>query len=123
MRIVKFVASSLVIGGMLFAASAAFAGEPGVTVQVPFAFTVGNTTVPAGLYEVNEQSADTLVLESLTSPATHLVLPVITRLSSGRESDARMVFDRVGQASVLSEVWIGGQDGYLVHAASAPHAR
>ncbi len=56
-------------------------------------------------------------MDSLTSPATHLVLTVITRLSSGREAEARVVFDKLGQASVLSEIWIGDEDGYLVNAA------
>jgi hypothetical protein len=110
-----FVFAFAVLGvGNLFAQGAA------LTVSVPFAFGVGKITVPAGRYEFRENSPDTVIMQSLTSPETHVVLPVISRLDSGRESDARVIFDKTGEAPALSEVWIGDQDGYLVQVNAGP---
>jgi hypothetical protein len=48
---------------------------------------------------------------------------VITRLGATEPpaAEARLVFDKVGAVSYLSELWMPGSDGYLVHAAKGKH--
>jgi hypothetical protein len=45
-------------------------------------------------------------------------VPVITRLARQEHSDhvttESLVFDRVGEMGILSEVWMHGGDGFLV---------
>jgi hypothetical protein len=122
MRFTKIVAASAFALAVLAAGTAAFAGDGTLTVQVPFTFSAGKTTVPAGVYTLREQTADTLVLDSVWSPAIHVMVPVIARLSGGRESAGRLVFDKSGKALSLAEIWIGDDDGYLVEASNGPHA-
>jgi hypothetical protein len=87
----------------------------GTKVTIPFPFTVQGRTVSAGVYDFEELSSDVIRISSPTSPTTTFELPVIERLSAGRDqSDSRVVFDKVGGTPVLSEIWIAEHDGYVV---------
>ncbi len=92
-----------------------------VRVDVPFAFTVEGKTVPAGPYDFSELSEGALKMSSVKTPATEVMLPIITRLGAVNEADSKVVFDKVESKMTLSEVWIAGQDGYLVYATKGAH--
>ncbi len=86
-------------------------------VKVPHEFTVGEQSLPAGRYSVSCSPGEPSELHLHdTAGSTCARLPVLTRLAphSHGESAARMVFDRVGGITFLSEVWLDGEDGYLV---------
>jgi hypothetical protein len=92
-----------------------------VKVNIPFEFMVLDKTAPAGSYEVEAQSVGTVRVRSTTDPAIQFVLPVVTRLAPGAATKSRMVFDKVGTAATLSEVWFSGRDGYLVGVTKGEH--
>lgn len=78
-----------------------------VAADVPFEFVVGNQTMPAGKYTVNEsattnaliiQSADT---KSSAARLTNSIEPLRNK------TQARLVFHRYGQRYFLAEVWSG----------------
>ena len=109
-----------VLFGVVITSAPVFA--QGIKVDVPFAFTVtGKTTAPAGSYELSEQSPELIRMVSMTSTKTEFMLPVITRLGAADEPQSKLVFDKVGNTSVLSEVWIDGGDGYLVYVTKGAH--
>jgi hypothetical protein len=60
-------------------------------------------------------------MNSATTPKASFVLPVITRLAALSVDEAKLVFDKVGNSNVLSEIWVAGEDGYLVHITKGAH--
>ncbi len=54
---------------------------------------------------------------------TGMFLTTITRLAAPEVSlvDAHLVFDKVGDTYYLSEVWMPGEDGFLLYAAKGKH--
>jgi hypothetical protein len=103
-------------------ASAAFAqGQSRTLVNIEFGFVAAGQTMPAGKYaiEITPDAGGTI---SLTGPK-HVLLPSITRLGRhDNDQDAELVFDKVAGAFLLSEVWLSGDDGYLLLATKGPHA-
>lgn len=104
----------------------AVAGEPErLMVNVPHAFTVGEQLLPAGRYSVSTEPGDPARLHLHNSAGEACAwLPVITRLAqdSHEGTRARLVFDRVGGQCFLSEVWVDGEDGYLVRGTPKEHS-
>jgi hypothetical protein len=52
-------------------------------------------------------------------------LPVIALLArqehTAHKTTGNLVFNRVGDERVLSEVWLPGEDGYLIHGSAEAH--
>lgn len=82
-----------------------------VVANIPFDFTVGKTTLPAGEYVVQRGSSPaTLFVQNKETyeAATVLVISVEDRSSLG---EAKLVFDRHGNEHSLSQVWSGTLTG------------
>jgi hypothetical protein len=109
------VALLVIVGG-----SAAYAQDV-ATVNVPFKFNVGKSILNPGKYEVTV-AADQRTITLTPEHGNATVTPAITRLAQQMVmSDAKLVFDKVGEQYALSEVWLPTEDGYLVHDTKAPH--
>jgi hypothetical protein len=97
-----------------------------VVATVAFEFYVGETSFPAGSYTISAANigAESVMLRPSAGKDVTTVA-VITRLAqrgrSARTTDSNLVFDKVGDRSVLSEVWIPGRDGYLVRGTAEAH--
>jgi len=93
--------------------------------KVDFSFGVPGKTLPAGTYVVSYDSSNPamLVIRSRDNKAEAMV-PFVTRLAQlGTPADiARLVFDKVGNESYLSEVWIPGEDGFLLIGTKGKHS-
>jgi mono/diheme cytochrome c family protein len=98
-----------------FAVGPAF-GQTGqaVRAEIPYEFTVGSKVLPAGTYSFSVDNFGIRV-EWGTRAMIHAM--AITRLSGPSEflRDGCLVFDKTGGGRILSEVWIPGMDGILVH--------
>jgi hypothetical protein len=119
MRIKIPLAVAAVVLGVLMSAPA-FA-QATLRVDIPGAFTAGGKVVPAGAYEFVEQTPDVILMRPVSAKGPQVELPVITRLASSNDTDSKVVLDKMGTSAMLSEIWIAGQDGYLVYAAKGPH--
>jgi hypothetical protein len=109
----KMTVAALAVFGLVLAGAPAFAQDARVT--IPFAFTVMGKTLPAGVYEFTSQTPDIIKLESVNLPALQVELPVIERLSDeAKPGDAKVVFNRNGRIDVLTQVWLDGDDGFVV---------
>lgn len=81
-------------------------------INIPFDFTVGNKSLPAGHYTVGRTSGATV--ESLTIRNDEKNTSVATVTYSGNRvkegTPAKLVFHRYGDTYFLSEVWGQGSD-------------
>jgi hypothetical protein len=92
-------------------ATSAFAQNSGhVTVKVPFSFTAGNVTLPAGDYAFQEDHTGIVTISSLNSLRSVMVLTSADNAIS--ESDQpRLKFDKVNGVYSLTEIEIAGEPG------------
>ncbi len=113
------VASVGLLAGL---AGTAFAYDPLLDAQVPFAFSAGENKLAAGHYQVGvpDQNADVLEVKNLDTGKSVLV-PYITRLAARSKEDIALVFDEQGNEASLSEVHVPPFDGYYVHGVKGAH--
>jgi len=104
---------SILLAGLLALSSMAAtqvarAQEP-MVVNIPFAFTAGNTTLPAGEYRVQklEQNSAVLLMNCRDARAAAFV---VTNPAQARElqSQSKLVFNRYDNRYFLSQVWTAG---------------
>ncbi len=91
----------LVCCGMALTAHAQ--GEGKVVVTVPFEFTAGSKTLPAGTYTISRLSLDTgspLLISSRTNSS--FVMPAVFDGAAGDK--VRLSFEHVGETHLLSAV-------------------
>jgi hypothetical protein len=105
---------ALVVGLALATTSVSANGQSTaiVTADIPFDFTVGNKTLPAGKYAVNAATSDRqgLVIKSREGKSSAVVL-THEAADKSKKRIARMVFHRYGQQYFLAEIWSGDSYG------------
>jgi hypothetical protein len=81
-----------------------------IRVNIPFAFSVGNSTLPAGDYRVNvvNPASDQIVLQiaSLDGKSTSMIHT--TDISGWASSKAKLSFHHYGEQYFLAQVWMAG---------------
>ena len=83
----------------------------------PFAFTVGNATLPAGNYTITPVEDDPKVLE-LSGANTSVFFQTLSAQPKETPSDDEVVFHRYGDRYVLKNIWTLGSDtGYVTESA------
>ena len=85
---------------------AVWLGAAEVTCQIPFAFTVNDTPLPAGHYTVSTRD-NALLISGLTRSA--IVLG--QRTESRTRTTPKLVFDKLGDHYTLREVWMDERSG------------
>lgn len=92
---------------------------------VPFSFTAGTASLPAGDYRAFVDWEERIVtVQDVKSGESHVAKFITTLARSPRldPQDARLVFDKpVNGGFLLSEVWVPGLDGVLVGATPGKH--
>lgn len=99
-------------------------GQMHHVVDIPYSFTVpaSKSLLPAGSYSIT-QNSDFLVLESNKGQrASQTIITRLTGPNSFLQAGA-LVFDSSNGRKVLSEVWLPGKDGFLVHSVPKGHIR
>lgn len=109
------------IAAMLAASAALAQSSADFKVNVPFSFIVGNQTLHAGQYTVNELGVQGAVVIKCSGckgaaiaigPALHSIV--------GR-NEGRLVFHQYGNTYFLAEVWSAGNDGRQLPMTSREH--
>jgi hypothetical protein len=98
-------------------------GQDAAMVTVGFKFIADGKPMAAGEYELRiNADTETFTLTPMPKGAG-VFLNTVTRLAAAEPpgGDTRVVFDKVGDTCYLSEVWLAGEDGYLVYAAKGKH--
>jgi len=119
MKLVAFVATAaLAVAPSLFA-------DDALKAEIPFPFQVEAKSMPAGMYDLRVDVESGAVEVKGGSPSTTATALVMTRLGAHPHPDAKphphLVFDKVGDTYTLSELWLPGADGFLLHATKGEH--
>jgi hypothetical protein len=122
MRIKALVTSILFF--LLVAVHASGQGPISVNAKIPFAFSVEGKVLPAGQYNFSEGSdLKTMTVRSSDGKAS-VIAPIMTRLAAEIHTtpqDAHIVFDKVGDSNTLAEIWVPGEQGFMLHATKGKH--
>ncbi len=88
---------------------------------VTFAFQVGDKVLPAGKYDIEYPTQELVIFRGAKGLAVEA--PVVTRLAqpSTPLADSRIIFDKIGDKYIVSEVWIPSMDGFLLSGTKAAH--
>ena len=99
--------------------TSALAQGPSLKAKIDFPFTVGTKMFPAGTYTfIKEDPSDAF---RVTGEKTEAVAPILTRIASMMPTLDAVVFDVVGDKYILAEIWIPGDDGYVVATTKIKH--
>ncbi len=96
----------------VLAVTAAFAQN--VTLMeanIPFDFTVGQKTLPAGRYTVDRGLVPTAVVIRSEDSKKAVIVIVQAAYSNAWHDTGSLVFDRYGSSYFLSQIWTPGRDG------------
>ncbi|HKU76387.1 MAG TPA: hypothetical protein VJR02_20925 [Pyrinomonadaceae bacterium] len=85
-----------------------------VEVDIPFEFTAGKTTLPAGVYSIKRISSDALRLRSEDGKSAAILIAPVTHTSSDPNAEARLVFSKQGEQCFLSQIWLSATSGRQV---------
>jgi hypothetical protein len=101
-------------------------GPREVVSEVGFEFSVGDKTFPAGTYHFVQPTSKSLVLVMRHADGGHSAkVEILARISraDNRPSGGHVVFNVSGDEGgrYLSEVWLPGQDGFLVQGTPEEH--
>ncbi len=104
----------------LFTVSGVIAFAQTANVEIGFPFMARDKDFPAGKYTVEvAQDTRSMVLRGASGS---VIMLVVTRLGRhDNDTDAELVFDKIGDKALLSEAWFPGQDGYLVLTTKEAH--
>ena len=106
----KQAIKAFVLLSLLLPLSAIYAHAQGKTlireVKIPFDFSVGDKTFPAGVYSVTRVNQEKLVLR-LSSEDGREAIHIITNPVEAKEypKTGRLIFRRYGETYFLSQIW------------------
>ena len=90
------------------AATQARAQEP-LLVSIPFSFTAGKVTLPAGEYRVQKPSDRSLALLIQRTDGSPAMFVTPIAVSANRpQPQSKLVFHRDGNRYFLSQIWVAG---------------
>jgi len=94
---------------LLLMAGSAIAQTIHVRANVPFNFSVGNKTLPAGAYDIKTVSSDTKVLLlQARDGKSGMIVGSNAAEALERAEKTKLVFNRYGSQYFLAEIWVGG---------------
>jgi hypothetical protein len=108
---------------ILMAVTFGYGQPPSLKANIDFPFTVEGKVLPAGQYDFARDETAT-AFRVTEGGKTSFFIPVITRIAGPRneiQQNAYVVFDVVGGKTFLSEIWIPGDDGYLMSTTKEKH--
>lgn len=85
-----------------------------VTVDIPFEFSAGTTTLHAGVYSIRRMSGDLVTLRSDDGKSTVILRAPVTNTSNDPKAIERLVFSKQGQQYFLSQIWLTADTGRQV---------
>jgi hypothetical protein len=117
-RAVRLAVATLAVAVI---AGAAVARAETTSFNIGFAFTAGGRTLPAGRYQIEIGASGPVLLRG-DAKDSGLLLSVLTRLGARDMNKVKeLVFDKLGDKLILSEIWLAGEDGYLLVGTPEPH--
>ena len=102
---------TLMFGLAFLAAGQALRAQQPMVANIPFAFTAGEVTLPAGEYRVEKwtTSGITLRIQSTDGDAMAFV-PAIAAETLERQKACKLIFNHYGNQYFLAQVWSAGSN-------------
>lgn len=106
-------ARNLITICLLFTAATLFAqteSQPLMKVNVPFAFSVDNHTLPAGVYYVRTVTPERSIALVAANGSRSLIINDLPNYTGDPSPNSRLVFQRYGHEYFLTQVWTQGEN-------------
>ena len=81
-----------------------------VEVNIPFEFSAGTKTLPAGVYIIKRLSGNNLIMRRVDGKSS-VILNAPLNLTSLDDKGERLVFSKSGDDYYLSEIWLTADTG------------
>lgn len=91
----------------LVSAGYASAQTDGVQATVPFSFSVGDASMPAGTYRITHLSQAVIMIRNQQNPSI-AAMEITIPNDSALQTDRKLVFHKYGEQYFLSQVLCGG---------------
>jgi len=92
--------------------------------NIPFQFVVEGKVLPAGQYTFTRDAGVQKIITVSSPDKVRALAPIITWMAGEMHTtpeDSHIVFDKLGDTYYLSEIWIPGEDGFLLHSTKEKH--
>ncbi len=105
------------------------------TFKVPFPFQAGSKKLPAGDYRITHNKGSEQLALRQESNGSEVAITVLKALPQpdAPVAEPQLIFDAVGNFEpsyteyvtdyVLAEVWLPGEQGFLIHVTKGAHSR
>jgi mono/diheme cytochrome c family protein len=122
MRMTKATLATLVLSTFTAVNPASAQSGPGLRIDIPYTFTFSAKPLPAGIYTFTLAGSRLNVASASIGQTTQ---SIISEISGPAElfREGSLVFDKTEAGLILSEVWIPGMEGLLMHSVPKGHAR
>jgi hypothetical protein len=92
-----------------FAATQVARAQEPMVVNIPFAFTAGDASLPAGEYRVQKMDGNgAVLLIRCTEPTASAFVMTIGTQAKGQQGRSKLIFNRYNDNYFLSQVWSAG---------------
>jgi hypothetical protein len=120
-RVYFVLASFVLVTTLAINVNAQSRSRQELRVDVPFAFNVGNTSLPAGEYRISivNPASDCSVIQIAGVEDPTRIMVLTKDIASRRTGNARIAFRRYGSQYFLAQVWMAAEPVGL----ATPHSR
>jgi hypothetical protein len=105
------IAIIILIGALTATAQAQTSNSQRVLANIPFAFNVGKTTLPAGKYAITvvNPTSDRRVLQIRSADGRSTAMTLTTSVAAKASDDAKVVFHRYGDRYFFAQAHLSGE--------------
>jgi hypothetical protein len=109
------IAMIVLVGSMALVARAQTSGRTQLIANIPFQFSVGNKTLPAGEYTVLAVDADSanVVLKIQSQDGKMSAMVRMMTVTGKAQESAKLTFHRYGDQYFFAEAWVDGDTSGL----------
>jgi hypothetical protein len=95
------------------AAAPAVRAQDALLVNIPFAFTAGQMTLPAGEYRIQKvgDNSPALLIQRTDRSAAELVMSMAVDTNRKQPEQSKAVFHKYGERYFLAQIWTTGLQG------------
>jgi len=114
-RAYTILGAILVVGLMAVSTAQAQTTSQELRAKVPFAFSAGEETLPAGEYKIRilNSTAGGNILQLRSKDGHHFMVLAMTPASNHGRDDAKLVFNRYEDRCFLAQVRLTGENPWL----------
>ena len=109
------IAMIVLVGSLAVAAQAQTSGRTQLVASIPFEFSVGNRTLPAGEYTVRQvnPASDHAVLQLRSRDGRASAMVQMDSVMGKAQESAKLIFNRYGNKYFFAQAWVDGENSGL----------